>query len=1138
MSSARVLLSIRQFWSAFSPQARHELLRIDKQTLIEHARKNLYCSRCNGLLLESFTQIIMHGKSLQQEGSGAVQDDSWGGLSTTKDGLLTLLDCFINTNSLHVLQNIFDNARAREREREMLYPDACGGGGRGWISPVIANYGRGHGMRDTCALHTARLSCDALVGYWFDLCEETRSSLLRMKEEDFIERLMHRFDSKRFCRDCRRNVIREFKELKELKRLRREPRCTSWFCVADTVFQCEVFEDAVLVDWRQSLLDQERSYEHFEWAIGTDEGKSDILKFENVGMNEQVHRKGLDLDQFEDYFVTLRVFWLEGGQTDFCVKAHALKGQSCVHRRLIVGDGFVTITKGESIQSFFEHAEEAEEEDDDDAMDRDGNDPDVDGAHPQKHAKSPELAREFLLDAATVIFKEQVEKALREATAQQNAHSVFVSLALKLLEERVHVACKEIITLEKQTKLLEEEEKEKREAEERRERRRTKEREKKLRRKERLKEKDKEKERMPAQSKPSNDTLPSPLSNSATPINDQSPDIPHSKYSASDDEDKDSVVVTESFSPDTSVNPSLTRETDGESNEFHCTTTTEFIPPDCNASFMCEQSTSTRRKLRCRRDSLQEQTTSFWYEDCQDDPGGVGDIHWQSRERARNAGRGCNSLFSANNRTRERYEYNACSCGQQEDYRYFSSTARSSREMKMSRKAMVEKPRLQYRRCYPLDSFIVSKGTRVGNTPNKNAAPKQVWEPMDARKKASLGSSNGASETVDGTDRSNQVGCSKDIVNSNQTLGSEREALAEACSDRSEEACKSRTDQPCENGENNQAAFNDEPLVVNKPDSCLTKDGGQMANMTSSDSSSCLSEGDRDSSMSSTTSLSAQNPESSSTSDSEGSSERNNSSPGNPPTKNGSRSLLEMCAGNGFREYQPQNNHPSDGSQFGFGVTPFQEHMLHHQKVHAAPYPSTLIGFHNHPMSVPTNGYLPYPQPGHFYPNSVGYGVAGNQCVDFSMQYSNVHPYAGPEFGYVPAHPVHKTPVSFNAMSPTALFRNGAPEAINPVIVKPDRQHHHTLPPESKQVGQSGCSEDNKKSQDDSVPFSLFHFNLPISSPAQASQASSKDDVSGGSLASRSPTPSAQAQPCSREETNIKEYNLFSARTGVEFSFF
>lgn len=44
----------------------------------------------------------------------------------------------------------------------------------------------------------------------------------------------------------------------------------------------------------------------------------------------------------------------------------------------------------------------------------------------------------------------QVEKAFREGTARQNAHSIFVCLALSLLEERVRVACKEITTLEKQ----------------------------------------------------------------------------------------------------------------------------------------------------------------------------------------------------------------------------------------------------------------------------------------------------------------------------------------------------------------------------------------------------------------------------------------------------------------------------------------------------------------------------------------------------------------------------------------------------------------------------------------------------------------------------------------------------------------
>lgn len=41
-------------------------------------------------------------------------------------------------------------------------------------------------------------------------------------------------------------------------------------------------------------------------------------------------------------------------------------------------------------------------------MDKDGNELDDDNSRSQKHAKSPELAREFLLDAATVIFKEQV----------------------------------------------------------------------------------------------------------------------------------------------------------------------------------------------------------------------------------------------------------------------------------------------------------------------------------------------------------------------------------------------------------------------------------------------------------------------------------------------------------------------------------------------------------------------------------------------------------------------------------------------------------------------------------------------------------------------------------------------------------
>lgn len=96
----------------------------------------MYCSRCNGLLLEGFLQIVMYGKSLQQEGAGGIlscnrlgaarnqndgelgstigcqdeiQDPSvhpWGGLTTIRDGSLTLMDCYLYSKSLKGLQNV------------------------------------------------------------------------------------------------------------------------------------------------------------------------------------------------------------------------------------------------------------------------------------------------------------------------------------------------------------------------------------------------------------------------------------------------------------------------------------------------------------------------------------------------------------------------------------------------------------------------------------------------------------------------------------------------------------------------------------------------------------------------------------------------------------------------------------------------------------------------------------------------------------------------------------------------------------------------------------------------------------------------------------------------------------------------
>ncbi|KAJ0624258.1 hypothetical protein HanIR_Chr01g0041191 [Helianthus annuus] len=651
---------LQKFWSELPPQARQELLRIDKQTLFEQARKNMYCSRCNGLLLEGFMQIVMYGKSLHQDGvcsqgsgnrlvtpkshtvedvcltSGCnddVQDPSvhpWGGLTTTRDGALTVLDCYIYSKYLKGLQNVFDSARARERERELLYPDACRGGGRGWIRQRA---------RETCALHTARLSVDTLVDFWSALGEEMRYSLLRMKEEDFMERLMYRFDSKRFCRDCRKNVIREFKELKELKRMTREARCTSWFCVADTSFQCEVTLDTIQADWHENYADSAGTYTHYEWAVGTGAGKSDILDFENVGPNTRVQVNGLDLAGLKSCYITLRAWRTDGRCNEVSVKAHALNGQQCVHGRLVVGDGYVTITSGESVRRFFEHAEEAEEEEDDDSIDNDGNQLDGACSRPQKHAKTPELARECLLDAATVIFKEQVEKAFREGTARQNAHSMFVSLALKLLEERVLVACKDIITLEKQCKLLEEEEKEKRDDEERKERRRIKEKEKKLRRKERLRIKETEKEKTCGQLSQTS-TVPD-STEELTSVNDE-PNVNDSPHCEEQEDGVSSVCASDDCTQEDQISD-YDKSSNGE-------------------LFVDVQSKHDRRRLKSWKDNHIDQPVK-----CSDrrrfENGS------KNKPVRSNGSRYNERLHCCHHRTSGRYDQPACHCYQPNDYR-------------------------------------------------------------------------------------------------------------------------------------------------------------------------------------------------------------------------------------------------------------------------------------------------------------------------------------------------------------------------------------------------------------------------------------------------------------------------------------
>ena len=86
------------------------------------------------------------------------------------------------------------------------------------------------------------------------------------------------------------------------------------------------------------------------------------MDFENVGMNRSVEKKGLNLDGLNACYITLRAWKLDGYGSELSVKARALKGRECVHRRLTVGDGYVMIMHGESIKELFEHAEKAEDE--------------------------------------------------------------------------------------------------------------------------------------------------------------------------------------------------------------------------------------------------------------------------------------------------------------------------------------------------------------------------------------------------------------------------------------------------------------------------------------------------------------------------------------------------------------------------------------------------------------------------------------------------------------------------------------------------------------------------------------------------------------------------------------------------------
>ncbi|KAM1109389.1 hypothetical protein EV1_008891 [Malus domestica] len=1171
---------LQKFWSDLSPQARQKLLRIDKQTLFEQARKNMYCSRCNGLLLEGFLQIVVYGKSLKQEGTGGqlscnrsrasknqkdggssitngchdeIPDPSvhpWGGLTITREGSLTLIDCYLYCKSLKGLQNVFDSARARERERELLYPDACGGGGRGWISQGMASYGRGHGTRETCALHTARLSCDTLVDFWSALGEETRQSLLRMKEEDFIERLMYRFDSKRFCRDCRRNVIREFKELKELKRLRREPRCTNWFCVADTAFQYEVSDGTVQADWRHTFADTVGTYHHFEWAVGTGEGKSDILEFENVGMNGSVKANDLELGGLSACYITLRAWKLDGRCTELSVKAHALKGQECVHCRLIVGDGYVTITRGESIRRFFEHAEEAEEEEDDDSMDKDGNELDGECSRPQKHAKSPELAREFLLDAATVIFKEQacsVEKAFREGTARQNAHSIFVCLALKLLEERVHVACKDIITLEKQ-----------------------------------------EESSLNAYEEPNSSIS---CKDSVSEADDQILSTPGSPE-ITDDQFQNDFIVSKS---ENNCHDSLDDEiTNGRGD---------------TGSFTVEQSKFSRRRLKFRREAQLEASLKWsdWrrYAAVSDSASvvsrsesrcnadnfettsrGINGSNKQSRVNAlKSNGRHSGPKFtekflSPSNRMSDRYEFNSCSCNKNTEYRAkvepHVSAARVGWEDKtasLSESALDLSKQFyhgnRYNQVGDVQVSCVRPKSKInsGDNPGRDLVhPKKIWDPLYTR-------SNSDSDV---TLRSSAFKDEDKIMKSPGDIctGEDGADTGEIYEDKNlKESRKSSTGMAvnCQSEFHAGAQDSCNPAkptyeeiglcpvssVLSSIDSASngTSDPTVSSCTSNSDNcSSCPSEGDTH-----TTSSNHGHQESSSTSDSEDASQQSGGKETSLFIQNGFRECHDVGMENNQNEKRGESMEsrtPIGPSLSGAGSNVFgsptkiaqifdsglsavnvgsQHHgmlsSMHNQNVQFPVFqgPSTMGYYQQSPVSwpaAPANGMLTYPNH-YLYAGPLGYGINGNSgfCMQYPVQH--VPPLFTP--GPVPIYQPVINREEQNQISTPCM--QDSPNEADTESVDPSGAYSRQAPP----TGERAQDDNSGKLHTINDGFSLFHYGGPVANPP-GYMPSEEQTVVDSPLKCSDHVDNDQA--CYKKEATIEEYNLFAASNGIRFQFF
>lgn len=743
-----------------------------------------------------------------------------------------------------------------------------------------------------------------------------------------------------------------------------------------------------------------------------------------------------------------------------------------------------------------------------------------------------------------------------------------------------------------QTKLLEEEEKEKREEEERKERKRTKEREKKLRRKERLKGKDKIKEIKRSES------IDVPSSPEASKENLSAPaDIEQNDNAITCE---NSVVAADEANLSQGDYPNL--QDDDLSSECSTLRAQEHAyddydedianAHDVNHTSKVEQPTFYRQRLRYRNE-YQLDMSSKWCDKHHnavvsenggmagrseprhygDNFGtssrGVSGLNRQSKINGRNVGHNgshkCTERFySSNYRMSDKYDYHSCSCSLN------GRMTRGSREMKAASKSesAVDTSRQFYRgsRYNQVDLMHDSGGrpkSRVfaGNYPSRDLLHlKKVWEPTESLNKYARRNSDSdvtlsstgqvfqfeaVRSPVDEVDDSGEIdNDDSDLKSSGMAEGCQNDLDAEA-----EGSCSST-----ENGSEEREISATRGSAMNN-----SSDHSQGSNSSSDNCSSCLSEGDNN-----TTSSNRENTESSN-SDSEDASQKYEVRDSSTWIDNGLsgcyKAVIEKTHNaNGedlssrspsvpsldVAESEAFGNHVFENGFTSTNVCSQPESMLPPMPNRNIQFPvfqtpSAMGYYHQNPVSwqsAPANGLMPFVHPNNYlYSGPLGYNLT--EDPRFCLQYGALQQ-PTPQFNSaaIPVyHPVARAKglngEELSQISKSASMQDHFNESIAERVVPVAANSRKSALNGEDRYGNSA------KSQESNGGFSLFHFGGPVAFSNERKTVAASSENVGDFNSKISLDQVEKDRGCSKKETAfVEEYNLFAASNTLRFSIF